>query len=135
MEIKNVSENAKKSSKICYRDNWQQTKYLPGQKTSKNILPGFEPEKVENHWVIRVFWVLRKMLNILMTFWDDQKRQQNRIRLSNIFWEGLKNHLEGIIWSPILQTLLLIGCWKFYKRRRLWLHTDICLQLFEIGDI
>ena len=23
---------------------------MPGQKTSKNILPGLEPEKVENHW-------------------------------------------------------------------------------------
>ena len=27
----------------------QQIKYLPGQKTSKNILPGLELEKVENH--------------------------------------------------------------------------------------
>ena len=33
-------------------DNWQQTKYLQGQKTSKNISPGLEPEKVENHYVI-----------------------------------------------------------------------------------
>ena len=39
---------------ICYQDNEPQNKYLPGQKTSKNILPGLEPEKVENHW-LRVY--------------------------------------------------------------------------------
>ena len=32
-----------------YRDSWQQNKYLPGQKTSENNVPGLEPEKVEKH--------------------------------------------------------------------------------------
>ena len=35
---------------MCLLGNWLQNKYFPGQKTSKNILPGLEPEKIEKHW-------------------------------------------------------------------------------------
>ena len=35
--------------RIFYRDNWPENKYLPGQKTAINIVPGLELEKVENH--------------------------------------------------------------------------------------
>ena len=49
MHKKQAFVNKKKHKKIRYRDNWQQNKYLLGQKTSKKIVSGLEPEKVENH--------------------------------------------------------------------------------------
>ena len=49
MHENQVFLNKKRQTKYI---NWtidHKNKYLPGQNNSKNIVPGLQPEKVENH--------------------------------------------------------------------------------------
>ena len=54
-EVIIVTNSGKKEQKLSQEkrilslNQWFST-CVPGQKTSRNILPGLEPEKVENHW-------------------------------------------------------------------------------------
>ena len=50
MHKNQVFLNKKRHEKDCYRDNGPENKCLPGQKTSRNIVPGLETENVENCW-------------------------------------------------------------------------------------
>ena len=59
----------KRHEKDCFRDNFTENKYLLGQITSRNFVPGLETENVENHCprVLKAFSFLNYELNLLST--------------------------------------------------------------------